>query len=413
MLQSNGTTLAPTWVTPSTSSGTVTTVSVATANGFSGTVANATTTPAITIVAGAITPSSVNGNTFTTGTGTLTLSTFTLTVAGTASISGTNTGDNTVATALTGTPSITVATVTTTGAIELGNASDTTLSRSSAGVLAVEGVVIPSITSTNTLTNKTMTGATNTLTASLLKSATTEVSVSAATAPTNGQVLTATGASAATWQTPTAVSTDGWTASADTWTFASATSFTIAGVDRTTTFTKGTRLKFTNNSLTVYATVASSSFSTNTTVNVIVNTDFTIANSAITNPFYSYQVNPSGYPTVFNFADGITGFSANPANRIAFFTVVGNICTLHIVQNSPGTSNAAGFGITAPVTAIGTTNYFPRVAALVLDTSVPLIGDAVISSGSTAVTIEKVWGSGGGFTATGNKAANFIIAFEF
>ena len=43
------------------------------------------------------------------------------------------------------------------GSIELGNASDTTLSRSSAGVLAVEGVVIPSISSTNTLTNKTLT----------------------------------------------------------------------------------------------------------------------------------------------------------------------------------------------------------------------------------------------------------------
>ena len=39
--------------------GTVTSVSVATANGFSGTVANPTTIPAITIVAGAITPSSV------------------------------------------------------------------------------------------------------------------------------------------------------------------------------------------------------------------------------------------------------------------------------------------------------------------------------------------------------------------
>lgn len=44
--------------------------------------------------------------------------------------------------------------VTTTGSIELGAASDTTLSRSAAGVLAVEGVVIPSISSTNTLTNK-------------------------------------------------------------------------------------------------------------------------------------------------------------------------------------------------------------------------------------------------------------------
>ena len=38
--------------------------------------------------------------------------------------------------------------------IELGHATDTTLSRSAAGVLAVEGVVIPSISSTNTLTNK-------------------------------------------------------------------------------------------------------------------------------------------------------------------------------------------------------------------------------------------------------------------
>lgn len=43
------------------------------------------------------------------------------------------------------------------GTIELGAASDTTLSRSSAGVLAVEGVVIPSISSTNTLTNKRVT----------------------------------------------------------------------------------------------------------------------------------------------------------------------------------------------------------------------------------------------------------------
>ncbi|MDD5441413.1 MAG: hypothetical protein PHZ27_04325 [Candidatus Omnitrophica bacterium] len=43
------------------------------------------------------------------------------------------------------------------GSLELGHASDTTLSRSAAGVLAVEGVVIPSISSTNTLTNKRIT----------------------------------------------------------------------------------------------------------------------------------------------------------------------------------------------------------------------------------------------------------------
>ena len=56
-----------------------------------------------------------------------------------------------------------------------------------------------------TLTNKTLTGATNTLTASLLKSATTEVSISAATAPTVGQVLTASSSTAAAWISPNVV----------------------------------------------------------------------------------------------------------------------------------------------------------------------------------------------------------------
>lgn len=50
------------------------------------------------------------------------------------------------------------------GSIELGHASDTTVSRSSAGVIAVEGVVIPSISSTNTLTNKRVTKRTGTTT---------------------------------------------------------------------------------------------------------------------------------------------------------------------------------------------------------------------------------------------------------
>ena len=40
------------------------------------------------------------------------------------------------------------------GSIELGHATDTTITRSGAGVIAVESVVIPSISSTNTLTNK-------------------------------------------------------------------------------------------------------------------------------------------------------------------------------------------------------------------------------------------------------------------
>lgn len=99
------------------------------------------------------------------------------------------------------------------GVFKLYNAGGTFGYNITAASLAADRTLnIPLLTATDTfamvdfaqtLTNKTMTGATNTLTASLLKSATTEVDVSAATAPSNGQVLTATSSTAATWQTPT------------------------------------------------------------------------------------------------------------------------------------------------------------------------------------------------------------------
>jgi hypothetical protein len=68
--------------------GTVTTTSVVNANGVSGTVANDTTTPAITIVLGAIVPTSVAATGTVTGTN--------LTGTHTGSSSGTNTGDQAI-----------------------------------------------------------------------------------------------------------------------------------------------------------------------------------------------------------------------------------------------------------------------------------------------------------------------------
>jgi len=72
--------------------GTVSDVSVTTANGISGVVANSTTTPAITLTLGAITPTSVAA------TGTLSGSNFSGTFSGThtGASSGTNTGDQTI-----------------------------------------------------------------------------------------------------------------------------------------------------------------------------------------------------------------------------------------------------------------------------------------------------------------------------
>jgi hypothetical protein len=68
------------WTDGGTGSGTVTSVSVVTANGVSGTVANPTTTPAISLTLGDITPSSVAASGTVTG----------------SNLSGTNTGDQTI-----------------------------------------------------------------------------------------------------------------------------------------------------------------------------------------------------------------------------------------------------------------------------------------------------------------------------
>jgi hypothetical protein len=75
-------------------------------------------------------------------------------------------------------------------AIELGHASDTTLARSAAGVITVEGVVVDTISAANTLTNKTLTSPTiNNAVSSypILKSPEERLTVSATAAATTVQ----------------------------------------------------------------------------------------------------------------------------------------------------------------------------------------------------------------------------------
>lgn len=142
---------------------------------------------------------------------------------------------------------------------------------------------------------------------------------------------------------PTA-STDGWTTATDTLVWVSANSFKIVAQNRTNIYTKGTRVKFTNNSITVYGVVISSVFSTDTTVTLAANTDFSINNSAITNPFYSYQGNPQGYPGWFNFTHNATWSGTPPTTptTIAQFSVIGTQCFYRFMQTNTGAGASNG-----------------------------------------------------------------------
>lgn len=143
----------PTWQLPATG-GTVTSVSVVTANGVSGSVATPTTTPAITLTLGAITPTSVAASGTVTG----------------SNLSGTNTGDQTITLtgAVTGSGTGTFATTLTavnlasqvTGILPTANGGT---GQSSSATFPTSGTVSTS-TSVETLTNKSISGSTNTLT---------------------------------------------------------------------------------------------------------------------------------------------------------------------------------------------------------------------------------------------------------
>jgi hypothetical protein len=140
--------------------GTVTSVSVVTSNGVSGTVATASTTPAITLTLGAIVPSSVNSVVISGS------STPTLAVTGTSTISGSNTGDQTNITGNAGTVtglSVTSGkTLTVDNSLELAGTDSTKMTFPSTSATIARTDAANTFTGHQTIEGVTSTGATGT-----------------------------------------------------------------------------------------------------------------------------------------------------------------------------------------------------------------------------------------------------------
>lgn len=92
---------------------------------------------------------------------------------------------------------------------------------------------------------------------------------------------------------------DGWIAAGETWTYASADAptftFTISG-DLTTKYSVGMRIKLTQTTAKYFIVTAVSYSAPNTTVTIYGGTDYTLANAAITSPFFSFHKAPFGFP---------------------------------------------------------------------------------------------------------------------
>lgn len=193
---------------------------------------------------------------------------------------------------------------------------------------------------------------------------------------------------------------EGWIESNDTWVYASASTFTIAGVDRTTTYQKGTKLRWKQGGGYKYGVVASSSFSTNTTVTIIVNTDYTIANAAITDNDFSYIESPVGFPSGFAYTP--TGIAASNVTLTGRYSVRGmtNIVvdiyaaftggiTFTTMPSLPVAASASGTGVSTQLGLKGVCSYEDNGTSYILNGLFP----TVVESATTVVIRNSTGGS--------------------
>lgn len=202
---------------------------------------------------------------------------------------------------------------------------------------------------------------------------------------------------------------DGWLSPGETWTYASASTFTVSG-NQTAKYSKGTRLKFTQTTVKYAVVVASSYSAPNTTVTIAVNTDYTIANAAITSPYYSYQAGPQGYPGWFAYTPTWTGFSADPAYAVApRFSIIGRQCRTVAIASANGTSNSTSMTMTLPAVAAQSLAY---IGGRGVDNGAILTSPALLATGAGSATGTWTTWASGVWTASGAKSVNWDLSYE-
>lgn len=207
---------------------------------------------------------------------------------------------------------------------------------------------------------------------------------------------------------------DGWISTSDTWTYASASTFTVSG-DQTTKYSKGTRLMWTQTTVKYGVVVASSYSAPNTTVTIAVNTDYTIANAAITANFYSYAANPQGYPDWFAYTPTMTAFTASSA--YGRFSITGKSVTVSAkITSSTTVSNVIAASLPTQV-ANSNTNYYGIAYANDVGSAYQT-GICQAATGSTSVqffgpqSASLHWGQSIPFTWGNTDTLNFTITYE-
>jgi hypothetical protein len=198
-------------------------------------------------------------------------------------------------------------------------------------------------------------------------------------------------------QTVGATQNSGWTETSDAWSYASASTITIPS-DGTTTYQKSMKIRLKQGGGYKYYVVASL---TATVITVIVNTDYTVANSAITNIAYSFAEMPYGWPDFFAYAPSVAGLTVGNATVAYRYKITGNITTVETSIVFGSTTSVSGDTTIATPTT-------PASAQLVMGSASLYDLSGSVNVGITLVTGTSIYVRA--ILATGSYAVNNSIS---
>ncbi len=180
---------------------------------------------------------------------------------------------------------------------------------------------------------------------------------------------------------------DGWISAGETWTYASATTFTISG-DLTGKYQKGDKIKLTQTTAKYFYIVGVAYADPNTTVTVTAGDDYSLANAAITSPYYSKEENPQGFPGVFLYTAPLTpggNMTYTDTTSKLFFSIKGQ----HVILNYAAGGTTGGtastyIDVTLPVACLSASSYW--TACMIRDGTYQ---GGLISVGTTYLRVYK------------------------
>lgn len=193
----------------------------------------------------------------------------------------------------------------------------------------------------------------------------------------------------------------GWLEIADPFSYSSSTVVNISGGSGTSRFGKGYKVRFKQGGGYKYFYIESVA---SATLTLNGGSDYSVANSAITDVAISMMEKPLDFPEWFNYTATPTGFSANPTNIVSKFKLSGTTCFLAVNHGTAGTSNATTYTVPLPFTAKTVTNQeWVGSCILGVDNGTNLDdASARISSGATSMSYYKD-SKFSGWTNTGSK----------